>query len=150
MSFQSIGLLIHSLSRQWRSLLDQQLAPLGFTQCSGVALVYIAEHQGLSQTELARLLGIETPSLVPVLDQLEKQALVKRQPSEQDRRQKVLVLLPDALPLVAQINERRLALQQQMLGCLPAEQQQLFPLLIQQLVQQSSLLLEQQKSGVQP
>jgi len=149
MNFQSIGLLIHSLSRQWRSLLDQQLAPLGFTQCSGVALVYIAAHQGLSQTELARLLGIETPSLVPVLDQLERQGLVKRQPSESDRRQKVLMLLPAALPLVEQINERRLLLQQQILQALPAEQQRLFPTMIEQLVQQTSTLLELQKSGSQ-
>ena len=84
-----------------------------------------------------------------MLDQLEKQGLVKRQPSESDRRQKVLTLLPDALPLVAQINERRQALQQLMLDGLPADQQQLFPLMVQQLVNQSSLLLEQQKSGAQ-
>lgn len=148
MSFESIGLQIHLLSRQWRSLLDQTLAPLGFTQCSGVALVCIAQHQGLSQTELARLLGIETPSLVPVLDLLEKQQLIRRQPGETDRRQKMLYLQPEALALVEQINNRRQVLQQQMLTGLSAEQQAIFPQLLHMLVARSSELLQQQKESV--
>jgi len=136
MSFQSVGLQIHMLSRQWRALLDQQLAPLGFTQCSGVALACIAAHQGVSQKELASLLGIEAPSLVPVLDALEAQGLVQRQPSATDRRQKVLVLLAAALPLVEQVNQVRLALQQQVLADLSHEEQQLFVGLLQRVLGQ--------------
>jgi MarR family transcriptional regulator for hemolysin len=150
MSFQSLGLQIHLLSRQWRALLDKQLASLGLTQSSGIALVYIAENQGFSQTELARLLAVETPSLVPVLDQLEKQGLIERRPSEQDRRQKALYLLPAATELVTAINQQRLDLQQQLLAGLTAQQQQDFPYLLGQVLQQAALLLQDQKDGEQP
>lgn len=147
MSFQSLGLQVHQLSRQWRCLLDKQLACQGLTQSSGIALVYIAEHQGFSQTELARLLAVETPSLVPVLDQLEKQGLIERRPSEQDRRQKALFLRPAATDLVAAINEQRRALQQQLLAKLTPQQQQEFPLLLSLVLQQAAILLQDQKSG---
>jgi len=147
MSNQSLGLKIHLLSRQWRCLLDKQLACQGLTQSSGIALVYIAENQGFSQTELARLLAVETPSLVPVLDQLEKQGLIERRPSEQDRRQKALYLLPAATELVAAINEQRLDLQNQLLANLTPQQQQDFPQLLSLVLQQAAVLLQDQKAG---
>lgn len=145
MSFQSLGLQIHMLSRQWRCLLDKQLAELGLTQSSGIALAYIADNQGLSQTELARLLGVETPSLVPVLDQLEKQQLIARCPAAHDRRQKVLQLKPDAEALVARINQQRQLIQQQLLARLTVEQQQLLPLLLDLVLQQAAQLLTDSK-----
>jgi MarR family transcriptional regulator for hemolysin len=147
MSFQSLGLQVHLLSRQWRCLLDKQLACQGLTQSSGIALVYIAEHQGLSQTELARLLAVETPSLVPVLDQLEKQGLIERRPAEHDRRQKVLYLQPAATDLVAAINQQRRLLQRQLLANLTPEQQQDLPYLLELVLQQAAVLLQDQKAG---
>lgn len=147
MSFQSLGLQVHLLSRQWRCLLDKQLACQGLTQSSGIALVYIAEHQGLSQTELARLLAVETPSLVPVLDQLEKQGLIERRPAEHDRRQKVLYLQPAATDLVAAINQQRRLLQRQLLANLTPEQQQDLPHLLELVLQQAAVLLQDQKAG---
>ena len=147
MSFQSLGLQVHLLSRQWRCLLDKQLACQGLTQSSGIALVYIAEHQGLSQTELARLLAVETPSLVPVLDQLEKQGLIERRPAVHDRRQKVLYLQPAATDLVAAINQQRRLLQRQLLANLTPEQQQDLPHLLELVLQQAAVLLQDQKAG---
>lgn len=135
-----MGLKIHLLSRQWRCLLDKQLLSLGLTQSSGIALAYIAEYQGVTQTELAKFLGVETPSLVPVLDQLEKMQLIARCPSNHDRRQKVLQLKPDALALVERINQQRQLLQQQLLANLTAEQQQLLPQLLDLVLQQAAQL----------
>lgn len=147
MSFQSLGLQVHLLSRQWRCLLDKQLACQGLTQSSGIALVYIADNQGFSQTELARMLGIETPSLVPVLDQLEKQGLIERRPAEHDRRQKALYLQPTATNLVAAINQQRRSIQQQLLANLTPQQQQELPHLLDLVLQQAAVLVQDQKAG---
>lgn len=149
MSFKSLGLQVHLLSRQWRFLLDKQLACNSLTQASGIALVYIADNQGVSQTELARLLGVETPSLVPVLDQLEQQALIERRPSAQDRRQKVLFLLPAATDIVSEIDRKRRALQQELMAGLTAEQQQALPQLLDAVLQQATRLLQENKTGGQ-
>ncbi len=149
MSFKSLGLQVHLLSRQWRFLLDQQLACNSLTQASGIALVYIADNQGVSQTELARLLGVETPSLVPVLDQLEQQGLIERRPSAQDRRQKALYLLPAATDIVTEIDRKRRALQQELLAGLTATQQQELPQLLDAVLQQATRLLQDNKTGGQ-
>lgn len=149
MSFKSLGLQVHLLSRQWRFLLDKQLACNSLTQASGIALVYISDNQGISQTELARLLGVETPSLVPVLDQLEQQGLIERRPSLQDRRQKALHLLPAATDLVSQIDRKRRALQQELLAGLSEAQQQQFPLMLDAVLQQATRLLQDTKDGGQ-
>lgn len=147
MSFQSIGLQIHLLSRQWRCLLDKQLLNLGLTQSSGIALAYIAEYQGVTQTELAKFLGVETPSLVPVLDQLERMELIARCPSPHDRRQKVLQLQPAAAPLVQSIHQQRQLLQQQLLANLTVEQQQLLPQLLDLVLQQAAQLQQVAKQS---
>ncbi len=149
MSFKSLGLQVHLLSRQWRFLLDKQLACNSLTQASGIALVYIADNQGVSQTELARLLGVESPSLVPVLDQLEQQGLIERRPSAQDRRQKALYLLPAATDIVTEIDRKRRALQQELLAGLTATQQQELPLLLDGVLQQATRLLQDNKTGGQ-
>lgn len=149
MSFKSLGLQVHLLSRQWRFLLDKQLACNSLTQASGIALVYIADNQGVSQTELARLLGVETPSLVPVLDQLEQQGLIERRASVQDRRQKALFLLNAATEIVSEIDRKRRALQQELLAGLTAEQQQALPLLLDAVLQQATRLLQDHKEGSQ-
>ncbi len=50
---------------------------------------------GVSQAHLAELAGVEPPTLVRVIDQLEQQGLVERRASPSDRRVNMLYLTPD-------------------------------------------------------
>jgi MarR family transcriptional regulator for hemolysin len=51
--------------------------------------------QPLSQTELANAVGVETPTMVSMLDRLERDGLLQRLPAPTDRRIK-LVAVTDA------------------------------------------------------
>jgi DNA-binding MarR family transcriptional regulator len=55
-------------------------------------LVVIEANPGLSQSELADLLGIERGRLVWLLDSLEKRRFIRRLPSASDRRSHALLL----------------------------------------------------------
>jgi len=55
-------------------------------------LSLISSNQGLSQSAVARALGVERSTMVAVIDGLEKRDLVIRQPSPTDRRSNALVL----------------------------------------------------------
>lgn len=55
-------------------------------------LVVIGSNRGLSQSDVAQLLGIERARLVRLLDRLEKRGLTRRLPSPHDRRSHVLEL----------------------------------------------------------
>ena len=94
------------LSRAWRAELDRRLADLGLSQARWLVLLYLSrfEHEP-TQRELARSVGVEGPTLARLLDALEAQGLVSRQPVADDRRAKRIVLCPSATPLIERIEK---------------------------------------------
>jgi len=66
-------------------------------------LVLIKENRGLSQSALAKALGIERSTMVAVIDRLESQGLVERVTSETDRRTYALALTPEGAELLARV-----------------------------------------------
>ncbi|MCZ6849092.1 MAG: MarR family transcriptional regulator [Alphaproteobacteria bacterium] len=66
-------------------------------------LVLIKENRGLSQSALAKALGIERSTMVAVIDRLESQGLVERVTSETDRRSYALALTPEGAELLARV-----------------------------------------------
>lgn len=57
-------------------------------------LVLVARNKGLSQTALARALGIDRSTLVPILDRLQARGLLVRRTSPTDGRTHALELTP--------------------------------------------------------
>ncbi len=55
-------------------------------------LVLVARNAGLSQTALARAIGVDRSTLVPILDRLERRGLIRRRRSPNDRRTHALEL----------------------------------------------------------
>jgi DNA-binding MarR family transcriptional regulator len=55
-------------------------------------LVLVSRNAGLSQTSLARAIGVDRSTLVPILDRLERHGLIKRRASLTDRRTHALEL----------------------------------------------------------
>lgn len=101
----TIGFRIARLPHLWRSILDRRLAPLGLTQTRWVTLYHLWKlGEGNPQCDLARAIGVEAPSLVRTLGQLEAQGLVERRACDNDRRSKRLYLTPAAMPLLEQID----------------------------------------------
>ena len=70
-----------------RTMAAQRIAPGQF----GV-LVLIAANPGLSQSALARAVGVERSTMVEVIDRLQARGLVERRPSAADRRSYALGL----------------------------------------------------------
>lgn len=70
-----------------RSKFDQRLKPLGLSQAKWRALLHLSlAEKPLTQTELANRMRIEGPTLVGLLDRLEKSGWIKRQLITNDRR----------------------------------------------------------------
>ena len=68
------------------------LAAIDMRPAQYSVLVVIGGNRGLSQSDVAQLLGIERARLVRLLDRLEKRGLTRRLPSPHDRRSHVLEL----------------------------------------------------------
>lgn len=99
-----LGSDLARLVRIWRALIDHRLRPLELTQTHWVTLHNI--HQlppEQSQIQLAKAIGIEQPSLVRTLDQLEDKGLISRQTCANDRRAKRIKLTEKAGPLIKEM-----------------------------------------------
>jgi MarR family transcriptional regulator for hemolysin len=88
---------------------------------------------GVSQATLADMAGVEPPTLVRVIDQLEAQGLVERRTSPTDRRVNLLHLTPAAIPVVAEIEAEAERLRVELLDGLSFEQYQTALIVMQQL-----------------
>lgn len=80
------------VSRKMRTLFDARVRAEGLTLPRARALIFLGRKDCMNQTELAEMLEIEGPTLVPLLDSLEKQGLIRRQPVDGDRRAKQIAL----------------------------------------------------------
>lgn len=76
----------------WRTALDRQLRPLGFTLSRWLLLLHLSRNDGCTHSELAQSMGIEAATLVRLVDHMEKDGLLNRCLSETDRRVKHLRL----------------------------------------------------------
>ena len=64
------------------------------TPVQGGMLVVIGSNPGLTQTELARIMNVEGPTLMQSIDRLEENGYVQRMPRLGDRRSNALQLTP--------------------------------------------------------
>jgi MarR family transcriptional regulator for hemolysin len=84
----SLGYWVCSTSHAFRRALNAELAKEGITYRQWEVLARIALQGELSQTELADCLGIEAPTLVGILDRMERDGWLDRYSCPNDRRKK--------------------------------------------------------------
>lgn len=130
----SSGLLV--AARQWQRLADQALEEFGLSGACTTPLLMIGRcGGGIRQVALAQRLGMESPSLVRLLDRLAIMGLVRREADSSDRRANQLWLTDAGQALVGRIEARLDALRAQVFGALSEEQIQVVLSLWEQLAQ---------------
>lgn len=130
----TIGLEIGRVTRQWRARMDERLISLGLTQSRWLPLRHLAEAGGiLPQRRLVELTGIEGPSLVRLLDELERLGFVERRDSETDRRTKTIHLTSKAEPIIGQITALAEGLRKEVLSGITADDLAVFQRTLRQI-----------------
>src|SRR3954447_17843708 len=84
----------------------REMASFNVTPGQFGVLQVIAANPGLSQSELAKAIGIDRSTVVAVIDRLEQQDLVVRAPSPTDRRSHALRLSEGGARTLAQLEAR--------------------------------------------
>jgi MarR family transcriptional regulator for hemolysin len=102
----SIGFAIKSTEKTLERVLDLELkSRCGLTGGQWKIILVLALSDGLTQKKLAELIFVESPTLVPILDKMEKQGLVQRRPDSEDRRINRVFLSQKSKKLVDSITE---------------------------------------------
>src|SRR6185295_337652 len=86
----SVGCWVFSTMHALSRAMNDELAALGITYRQWEVLAWISCTGELSQSELADKMSIEAPTLVGVLDRMERDGWIQRIPDEQDRRKKLI------------------------------------------------------------
>ena len=90
----SIRLIVRSTAKAFESAFDQQLrnrAGITVAQSRVIGTLELVKD-GMTQKEIADRIGIEAPTIVPIIDKLEEQKLVVRRPDPNDRRNNLIFL----------------------------------------------------------
>lgn len=110
----SIGFIINRIGRSLINVIDHELRrKFNITFGQWKVLIIIANsHQGLTQKDIADKLVLEGPTLIPILDKLEKDGFVVRKTDTKDRRinriyltQRADGFLNDTIECVTQIKK---------------------------------------------
>lgn len=132
----TLGSDLARLVRVWRALIDHRLKPLELTQTHWVTLHNINRlPPEQSQIQLAKAIGIEQPSLVRTLDQLEEKGLITRHTCANDRRVKRIKLTDAADPIIREVDSVITSTRSEILSGITADEVHLLVGLIGKLEQ---------------
>lgn len=95
----SLGYWICNTARTFERAMTARLLPQGITHRQCQVLAWLALEGELSQVDLADRMSIEPPTLVRILDRMERDGLISRESCASDRRKKMIRPLPKAKPL---------------------------------------------------
>jgi DNA-binding MarR family transcriptional regulator len=101
----SVGAWIFSAAQEISRAMNIELAAHGITYRQWETLAWVAMAGELSQCELAERMSIEAPTLVGVLDRMERDGWIQRIPAESDRRKKLIRPTQRVQPLWAKMVE---------------------------------------------
>ncbi len=86
----SLGYLTNHLARLFQRALDRKLQPHGFAHGQFPALLVLWNDPGLTQTEIARRIGVEQPTMANTLKRMERDGLIERMPDPEDGRRTLI------------------------------------------------------------
>jgi len=114
------GFNVARLARRLRQAVDAELQAFGLTEATWRPLAYVGRlGGGVRQKELATALGIEGPSLVRLLDGLERRGLIERREDETDRRARGIYLTRAGHDLAVRVAKVGTEIQTRLLGSVP-------------------------------
>ena len=95
----SVGFWVCQASHALQRAFNEELAPQGVTFRQAQVLGCLALEGRLSQIDLADRMRIEPPTVVGILDRMERDGWIRRDGDKQDRRRKYVEVLPAAKPV---------------------------------------------------
>lgn len=102
----SVGFAVNNTAKSFQKSLDMELRRnAGVTLSQWRVVGSLVLQPGLTQKEIAEKIGIEAATLVPMIDKMEKEGLLKRKPDLADRRVNRIYLTSKADSLWASMTD---------------------------------------------
>ncbi|HAT3818933.1 TPA: MarR family transcriptional regulator [Legionella pneumophila] len=113
------GVLIKKAARLFERVSNLNLEELGVTYSQTIFLVRLWERDGQTQMELTKSAGLKQPTVVGILDKMERDQLITRVRSEQDKRCYHFFLTEKAKHACRELEKQGILMQNLSAGNLP-------------------------------
>lgn len=123
---RNFGFLVHDIARLMRMNYDRRVRRLGLTRSQWWVITNLYRNDGLTQSELAEALDIERASLGRLLDRLEANGWVRREPCGRDRRAKRVRLANEVDPVMREMRAIAAGLRRDAMAGLEPHEQEAF------------------------
>ena len=134
----AVGLIIKIASKSIEKTLDGELRKkCGLSSGQWKVIGALALHDGLSQKDLAEMVFVEGPTLVPILDRMEKEGFVQRRVDRQDRRTNLVFLTEKSELLIDSIIDCVLHVRKIITKDIPAEELEITKNVLRKITQNS-------------
>ena len=131
------GFRVARIARRLRQAVDAELRAYGLTDATWRPLAYVGKlGGGVRQKELATALSIEGPTLVRLLDNLERRGLIERREDENDRRARGIYLTPAGHDLAVRVAKVGTEIQMRLLSSVPPQDLEICQRVLAQIEQQ--------------
>jgi DNA-binding MarR family transcriptional regulator len=128
------GFLLNKAAQRIREVYEETLKPTGLTGKHSAVLFILEEKGPVSQHDLGKLAYIDRTTIVGLIDDLEKLALVERKAHPLDRRSHAIYLTAKGKELLPLINRRAFEAERKFLDCLGAQEQEKLIKILRELV----------------
>jgi MarR family transcriptional regulator for hemolysin len=145
----SIGYWVITVARDYERAFNAALVPRGITWRQAQVLGWLAAEDDLTQTELADRMGIEAPTLVGILDRMERDGWISRNDCPTDRRKKIVRAREQAEPIWEEVMTCAQQVRARALAGFTAAQRDLLIDMLRQ-VQDNLRIDVREKKGVEP
>ena len=120
-----MGYWLTVTTQAYHRALQNELTPHGITFRQSQVIGWLMLEVEMSQADLAARMMIEPPTLVGILDRMERDGLIIRRHSTVDRRCKLVGLTPTAVPIWERIIECLSRIREHAMSGLTAQEQTL-------------------------
>jgi MarR family transcriptional regulator for hemolysin len=110
------------VTRRWRKYLDEHLRKIGQSQARWEALFAVAmSREGSALGTIAKRVGVEGPTFVRMIAQFEREGLIRRLSSSEDRRASIIRITPKGEAVLGEMRELTSKVRKEFLGDLKLE-----------------------------
>ncbi len=143
---QNLHYIFTDAFRAERKLWGQRLAAIGVTQGQPKMLNYIYKNDGCIQKDIAEGTGIEPPSATSILAVMERDGLVRREQSADDRRRSHVYITDKGKEKREQILEIAQDVSDKILVAFTEEEKELLFTLLEKMIDSAKNIAEQSKN----
>ena len=97
---QAIAVVLHDVANRLKVLIDQKVQPYKLTRIKWLALSLLEKRNGMTQTELAKELGVDGSAIARLVRRMEDRNFIYRKGDEKDRRIVRVYIKEEARPVL--------------------------------------------------